>query len=468
MDKLIIIGGGLAGSEAAFQAGIRGIKVILYEMRPQRFTPCHKTPLLGELVCSNSLRSNVLESAPGLLKKELSMAGSLIMEAAYKTTVPAGSALAVDREAFSKYITDKLSSMPNIEICREEIKSIPDGLSIIATGPLTSDAMTHELMKIIGAEHLYFYDAIAPIIDADSIDYDKTFFASRYDKGVSDPFTKNADYLNCPMDKEKFDAFFDALREADTITAREFEDKVIFEGCMPIEVMAERGRDTMRFGPLKPVGLKSPKTSKIYYAVVQLRAENIAKTSFNMVGFQTRLKIPEQEKVFRMIPGLEGARFLRYGSIHRNTFINSPKYLTRDLTLINQSQGDSHPQGGTHIKKTMLAGQITGVEGYIESTAMGLLAGINAYRLLQGKAIIHPSENTAHGALLNYITVKTHNIESSPADSSRPAAFQPSNINFGLFPQLPFDIKDKQSKKQAFVKRALTDWKEYLKILDEE
>jgi methylenetetrahydrofolate--tRNA-(uracil-5-)-methyltransferase len=430
MDSLIIIGGGLAGSEAAFQAGIRGVNVILYEMRPLKFTPAHKTQYLSELVCSNSLRSNTLESAPGLLKKELSLAGSLIMEAAYKTMVPAGSALAVDREAFSKYITDKLVSMPNINIIRQEVSSIPDTLSIIATGPLTSEPLAQQLLKIIGGEHLYFYDAIAPIIDGSSIDYDKTFFSSRYDKG-------DADYLNCPMERAQFDSFYDALAQADMVTAKEFEDKKIFEGCMPIEVMAQRGRDTMRFGPLKPVGLKSPKTGKIYYAVVQLRAENAARTSFNMVGFQTRLKQPEQCKVFKMIPGLEDARFLRYGSIHRNTFINSPMQLSKGLTLKNHDS-------------TMIAGQITGVEGYIESTAMGLIAGIFAVNILKGGTITQPSQNTAHGALINYITTKARKD------------FQPSNINFGLFPELEQQIKDKQMKKEAIVKRAIADWRVFL------
>ena len=323
-EKLIVIGGGLAGSEAAWQAAKRGIKVVLYEMRPDKLTEAHRTGFLGELVCSNSLRSNDLYTAPGLLKKELEIAGSLIMEAAYASTVPAGSALAVDRNLFAEYISGKISNHPNIEVKRHEITELTGEISIIATGPLTSGAMVSALSEIIGGEYLYFYDAIAPIIDADSIDQNKVYRASRYGKGGGD------DYVNCPMTKDEYLNFYNAITEADKVAAREFEKQKVFEGCMPVEVMASRGEDTLRFGPMKPVGLPDPKTGRDPYAVVQLRAENKEMTSYNMVGFQTRLKWPEQKKVFSMIPGLENAEFMRYGSLHRNTFINSPLSLNKD------------------------------------------------------------------------------------------------------------------------------------------
>lgn len=431
--ELIVIGGGLAGSEAAWQAARRGIKVTLYEMRPGKMTEAHKTGDLGELVCSNSLRSNDLYSAPGLLKRELAMAGSLVMEAAETSTVPAGSALAVDRSIFAEFISKRLSDNPDIEIIREEVVVLPERPAIIATGPLTSESMAHSLSVLLGGDHLYFYDAIAPIIDAESIDYDRVYRASRYGKGGDD-------YINCPMDKEEYEAFYDALTEADRVTPREFEDQKVFEGCMPIEAMAARGKDTPRFGPMKPVGLVDPKTGKEPYAVVQLRAENKGLTAFNIVGFQTRLKWPEQERVFQMIPGLEKAEFLRFGSLHRNTFINSPLFLNKDLTLKNR-------------ENIYVAGQISGVEGYIESTAMGLVAGINAVFRLKGCDPVKVPPATSHGALVRHIT------------ESESKNFQPSNINFGLFPvseELP-RIRDKKKKKAAIVDRALRDWEEYVK-----
>lgn len=434
MKELIVIGGGLAGSEAAWQAAKRGVGVILYEMRPHKLTEAHKTGMFGELVCSNSFRSNEPLSAPGLLKKELEMAGSLIMRAAEASKVPAGSALAVDRKIFSEFITEVLTSNSNIRIVKEEIKEIPDTVAIIATGPLTSSAMAQALGRIVGQEYLYFYDAIAPIIDAESIDYSKVYMASRYGKGGDD-------YINCPMTKEEYETFYNALIEADRVTAKEFEDEKVFEGCMPIEVMALRGRDTMRFGPLKPVGLPDPKTNKEPYAVVQLRPENNERTSYNMVGFQTRLKWPEQKRVFGIINGLEKAEFLRFGSIHRNTFINSPIFLNRDLTL--------------KMKQNIyLAGQITGVEGYIESTAMGLLAGINAYRRLMGKDFIEVPGATAHGSLLYHITSLNND-------------FQPSNINFGLFPALNDNkkVRDKKLRRKMIVEMALNEWENYLKAV---
>ncbi|PKL51638.1 MAG: methylenetetrahydrofolate--tRNA-(uracil(54)-C(5))-methyltransferase (FADH(2)-oxidizing) TrmFO [Nitrospira bacterium HGW-Nitrospira-1] len=435
-ETLIVIGGGLAGSEAAWQAAQRGAQVILYEMRPEKLTEAHKTSSLAELVCSNSLRSNDLYTGPGLLKKELSMAGSLIMEAAYASAVPAGSALAVDREGFAVYISAKITGHPNIKIVREEITGLPDSLAVIATGPLTSKAMAKSLSERIGGDYLYFYDAIAPIIDAESIDYQKVFRASRYGKG-------GEDYLNCPMTEEEYRQFYQAIIAAEKVNPEGFEEKMVFEGCMPIEVMASRGLDTMRFGPMKPVGLPDPHTGREPHAVVQLRTENKDMTAYNMVGFQTRLKWPEQKRVFRMISGLENAEFLRLGSIHRNTFINSPLFLNKDLTL------KMH-------KNLYMAGQITGVEGYIESTAMGMIAGINAALRLQGKKTIAVPETTAHGALIRHIT------------ESESRHFQPSNINFGLFPVLEeaSKMRDKKLKKQLLVERAIKAWEGYLQAMD--
>ena len=396
-------------------------------------TEAHKTGDLGELVCSNSLRSNDLYSAPGLLKRELSMADSLIMEAAEKSIVPAGSALAVDRSIFAEFISRRLSDNPDIEIIRKEIVELPEGPAVIATGPLTSVSMAHSLSALLGGDHLYFYDAIAPIIDAESVDNEKVYRASRYGKGGDD-------YINCPMNKEEYESFYDALIEADRVTPREFENQKVFEGCMPIEVMAARGKDTIRFGPMKPVGLVDPKTGKEPYAVVQLRAENKELTAYNIVGFQTRLKLPEQKRVFQMIPGLEKAEFLRFGSLHRNTFINSPLFLNKDLTLKNR-------------ENIFVAGQISGVEGYIESTAMGLVAGINASRRVTGKDIIAVPPSTAHGALIRHIT------------ESESKNFQPSNINFGLLPvsEELLKIRDKKKRKAAVVERALGDWEGYVK-----
>ncbi|OGW29372.1 MAG: methylenetetrahydrofolate--tRNA-(uracil(54)-C(5))-methyltransferase (FADH(2)-oxidizing) TrmFO [Nitrospirae bacterium GWC2_42_7] len=433
-EKLIVIGGGLAGSEAAWQAAKRGIKVVLYEMRPDKLTEAHRTGLLGELVCSNSLRSNDLYTAPGLLKKELEIAGSLIMEAAYASTVPAGSALAVDRNLFAEYISGKISNHPNIEVKRHEITELTGEISIIATGPLTSGAMVSALSEIIGGEYLYFYDAIAPIIDADSIDQNKVYRASRYGKGGGD------DYVNCPMTKDEYLNFYNAITEADKVAAREFEKQKVFEGCMPVEVMASRGEDTLRFGPMKPVGLPDPKTGRDPYAVVQLRAENKEMTSYNMVGFQTRLKWPEQKKVFSMIPGLENAEFMRYGSLHRNTFINSPLSLNKDLTLKNRDN-------------IFIAGQLSGVEGYIESTAMGLIAGINAFLKISGETAPVVPETTAHGALIRHIT------------DSESKNFQPSNINFGLFSLTEniMKMRDKKQKRKMIAEKALSEWEEHLK-----
>lgn len=433
MAELIVIGGGLAGSEAAWQAAQRGVKVALFEMRPAKQTEAHKSGLLGELVCSNSLRSAELMSGPGLLKKELEMAGSLIMKAAQSARIPAGTAFAVNRTVFAEAITDSISKHALIRIVREEVAEVPTDPVIIATGPLTSGTMAAALGRVIGEEYLYFYDAIAPIVDGESISYEKVYYASRYGKGGDD-------YVNCPMTREEYESFYTALTDADRVSRRCFEDTRVFEGCMPIEVMAMRGKETLRFGPMKPVGLKAPKTGTVPYAVVQLRPENNEKTAFNMVGFQTRLTQPEQRRVFRKIPGLEHAEFLRYGSIHRNTFINAPLFLGWDLSLKTR-------------KDLYFAGQITGVEGYIESTAMGLIAGINAARSIQGKAAIDVPGETAHGSLIRHITTPVKE-------------FQPSNINFGLMPPLdtPREKKKltKDMKKRLLVERALKKWEGYV------
>lgn len=431
MEELIIIGGGLAGSEAAWQAANRGVRVTLYEMRPGKCTEAHKTGLLGELVCSNSLRSKELLTAPGLLKHELEAAGSLILKAAKASEVPAGSALAVDRTLFAGFITAALSSHKNITIKREEIRKIPAKTAILATGPLTSSAMAEELSRLLGQKNLYFYDAIAPIIASETIDSTKVYRASRYGKG-------GEDYINCPMDRESYQAFYDTLLSADTLTPRDFEDNKIFEGCMPIEVMASRGKDTLRFGPMKPVGLKDPGTGREPYAVVQLRSENRENTAYNMVGFQTRLRQPEQKRVFSLVPGLENAEFLRWGSLHRNTFINGPLFLGPDLTLKTR-------------ENLYMAGQITGVEGYIESTAMGLVAGINAAGKLTGREALRVPSETAHGSLIAHITTVREN-------------FQPSNINFGLFPASEeiLRIRDKRQKRGKIIERAIKAWEGYL------
>ncbi len=434
--ELIVIGGGLAGSEAAWQAAQRGVKVRLYEMRPEKMTEAHASGLFGELVCSNSLRSNDPVSAPGLLKKELSLARSLIMEAAVATSVSAGSALAVDRTQFSEYVTEKLSGHPNITIIREEVSAVPDPPAIIATGPLTSPAMATALSNVIGGGYLYFYDAIAPIIDAESIVYDKVYRMSRYGKGGDD-------YLNCPMNRREYERLYHELLEAEKVNPRGFEEKKVFEGCMPIEVMASRGFDTMRFGPMKPVGLPDPASGKEPFAVVQLRVENRGMTAYNMVGFQTRLTWPEQKRVFSMISGLEHAEFLRYGSIHRNTFINAPLLLNNDLSL------KQHPF-------LFLAGQMTGVEGYIESTAMGLIAGIHASLKTTGKPLPAVPPLTAHGALILHIT------------ESDGRHFQPSNINFGLF-RVTDEIarlRDRKLRRQKTVEQALMAWRDYLSEVD--
>ncbi|SNB48125.1 methylenetetrahydrofolate--tRNA-(uracil(54)-C(5))-methyltransferase (FADH(2)-oxidizing) TrmFO [Geobacter sp. DSM 9736] len=433
--KLTIIGGGLAGCEAAWQAARRGVPVRLIEMKPIRFSPAHHSPGLSELVCSNSLRGASLDNAVGLLKEELRRAGSLFIEAADATRVPAGGALAVDREEFSRYITSRIESEPLIELIHEEAASIPEeGPVIVASGPLTSDLLAESIGKLTG-EYLYFYDAIAPIVTAESIDRSTVFSASRYGKGDGD------DYLNCPLDEEQYNRFIDELLAAEKVVARSFEKVVHFEGCMPVEEMAERGRETLRFGPMKPVGLTDPRTGGEPHAVVQLRQENRDATMYNLVGFQTKLTWPEQRRIFRMIPGLEQAEFVRLGSMHRNTFINAPHLL--------------HPTGQLKREpRIIFAGQITGVEGYVESAASGFLAGINAVALTRGEGPVVPPSETALGALVRHITGETDHRH-----------FQPMNVNYGLFPELQGKIKKKE-RRQKLAERALVmldPWLEQVK-----
>ena len=429
-DFLTVIGAGLAGSEAAWQAAERGVQVVLYEMRPVTRTPAHKTGNCAELVCSNSLGNNLAPSAPFILKEELRSLKSIVIASGDKNSVPAGSALAVDRDLFSQEITSKLSNHPNIIFKREEVVEIPqEGPVIIATGPLTSPRLSEQISKLIGQEYLYFYDALSPIVDANSIDYDKAFFASRYDKG-------DADYLNCPMNAEQYYEFVRELKASEKVPFASFEKPIYFEGCMPVEELADRGDRTLAFGPLKPVGLPDPKTGRMAHAVVQLRRENRESSAYNLVGFQTKLTYPEQKRVFSMIPGLENAEFFRFGAIHRNTYINSPSLLNSELEL------KSHP--GTYF-----AGQVTGVEGYVESSAMGLLAGLSAVAKITGSPYTPPPADTALGALINYLT------------ASRSKGFQPMNINFGLFWVQGMRIRDKKLRNQKIATNALKKIKEW-------
>ncbi len=415
--KIKVIGAGLAGCEAAYAAARLGVAVELYEMKPRKYTPAHKYDGFAELVCSNSLRSNQVYNAVGLLKEELTLLGSLIMEAAHATAVPAGTALAVDRVRFSDYITEKIKSHPLITVYTGvEITEIPrDGITVVASGPLTDGALAEDILRLIGRDTLYFYDAAAPIVEASSIDFEKAYFASRYGKGESD------DYVNCPMTKEEYEAFYGALVHAEEAKLHEFDtpnekEPRVFEGCMPVEVMAKRGPDTLLFGPLKPVGLPDPKTGREPYAVVQLRAENREKTMYNLVGFQTHLTFPEQRRVFRMIPGLENAEFLRYGVMHRNTYLCSPGLLTDTYSLAEK-------------ENIFFAGQMTGVEGYVESTGSGLVAGISAARLARGEARLSFPKETMLGAMASYVSVGSA------------TAFQPMNANFGIIPPLEKKVK---------------------------
>ncbi len=427
MDRTVrIIGGGLAGSEAAWQIARRGVAVELYEMRPHRNTDAHSTQFLAELVCSNSFRSQTLTTGAGILKEEMKRLGSLIIRIGEANRVPAGSALAVDRERFSQAITAELQSLPRVRIIREEVKEIPAGIVILATGPLTAPTLSDQLASLLGSSHLYFYDAISPIITAESIDMGVAFRASRYDQG-------SGDYLNLPLTREEYGGFVDAILAAEKIPTRSFERFIVFEGCQPIEEIARRGRDSLAFGPMRPTGLTDPRTGKRPYAVIQLRQENYEGTLYNMVGFQTKMTYPEQRRVFSLTPGLEKAEFVRLGSLHRNTFIDSPHHLRP--TLQWRWRND-----------LFFAGQMTGVEGYIESAASGLLAGINGARMVAGSEPVFPPPTTALGSLLRYIT-----------DQSR-QAFQPMNANFGLFPPLSFPNTARgRAKKELMAQRALKE-----------
>ena len=445
-----IIGGGLAGSEAAWQATRRGVPVTLYEMRPVRGTSVHQTDRLAELVCSNSFRGTQLENAVGLLKEEMRRLGSLVIEVADETRVPAGGALAVDRVRFAQRMTESLESNPLVTIRREEITSIPDDANlrspvIVATGPLTSDALSAEVVTLVGSEHLYFYDAVSPIVLAESIDRAKAFAASRYGRDTAPSVASSADagtscsselrggdYLNCPMDERQYLAFHDAIVGAERVDLHERDDTKFFEGCLPVEVMASRGLDTLRFGPMKPVGLHDPTTGKRPHAVVQLRQDDLAAEHYSLVGFQTQMKWGEQQRVLRMIPGLESAEFVRYGMIHRNTYINAPSVLGPTWQVSGRPE-------------VFFAGQISGVEGYVESAASGLLAGLGAAALAQGRPFQCPPRTTALGAIAHYVS------------HANPINYQPTNIAFGLFPPLEKPPRKKRARRQALAQRALAD-----------
>lgn len=430
-QRVTVIGAGLAGSEAAWQIASHGVPVTLYEMRPVVKTPAHHTDKFAELVCSNSLRANGLTNAVGVLKEEMRMLNSLVIGAADRNAVPAGGALAVDRDGFSGEITETLHQHPLIEVVNEEIQHIPEeGIVVIATGPLTSPALSAQIRELMGEDYFYFYDAAAPIVEKDSIDMSKVYLASRYDKG-------EAAYLNCPMTEEEFDAFYDALIHAEVAELKEFEKEIYFEGCMPIEIMMQRGKQTALFGPMKPVGLVNPHTGKLPHAVVQLRQDNAAGTLYNLVGFQTHLKWGEQKRIISMIPGLENAEIVRYGVMHRNTFVNSPRLLEQTY------QVKTRPN-------LYLAGQMTGVEGYVESAASGLIAGINAARAAHGQqGIVFPQES-AIGSMAYYIT------------HADPENFQPMNANFGLLPSLEKRIRNKKEKNEALANRALDKVREFI------
>ncbi len=443
MTELVVIGGGLAGAEAAWQAARRGVQVTLYEMRPARLTPAHRTGDLAELVCSNSLGSNLVDRAPGLLKEELRRLGSLIMACADATAVPAGGALAVDRQAFARLVTRRIADHPRIRLRREEVRSIPQGTpTIIATGPLTSDALAAEIAALTGQDYLYFYDAMAPIVSYESIDLSRAFRGSRYGRdservargGAPAENAPEGDYINCPLTREEYERFVDELLAAETIPLRQFEqeDARFFEACLPVEVIARRGRKALAYGPLKPVGLVDPRTGKRPYAVVQLRQDNLAGTLYNMVGFQTNLRWGEQERVFRLIPGLERAQFVRFGQMHRNTFINAPALLRPTMQFKGRDD-------------LFFGGQITGTEGYVGSTASGLVAGLNAARMVAGEPLLVFPPTTMLGALCRYVT------------SAESRNFQPMKPNFGLMPPLERLVRRKRDRHRAYVQRALAD-----------
>ena len=441
MNEVIVIGGGLAGVEAAWQAARAGTRVRLYEMRPVKQTAAHRTDKLAEIVCSNSLKSDEPGTAPYLLKEELRRAGSFVMEAAAATRVPAGAALAVDRQQFAEYITEKIEANPDIEIVREEVTRIPEHqIAIIATGPLSSDALTDEVMKMTGSDQLYFYDAIAPIVSADSVDQSIAFLAARYGKGGDD-------YLNCPMDEEQYARFYQALIEAKSVPLQRFEETRWFEACLPIEELARRGVHTLRFGPMKPVGLRDPRTGREPYAAVQLRQENLMADAYSLVGFQNHLRYGEQARVLRLIPGLENAEFLQFGQIHRNTYICSPRVLSATMQMRSRAQ-------------IFFAGQITGVEGYIESVATGWLAGMNAARLTSEQALVEAPPLSATGALARYVS------------NSATKNFQPVNITFALLEPLSEQdrgrVRRKRDRRQLQVELALKGWDAWLQELQDQ
>jgi methylenetetrahydrofolate--tRNA-(uracil-5-)-methyltransferase len=427
-----VLGAGLAGTEAAWQLARRGLDVDLYEMRPVHSTPAHQTGQMAELVCSNSLKSDSEYTAPWLLKEEMRRAGSLLMEIARETAVPAGHALAVDRELFAAKATRAIAGEPRIRVHREEVTWVDEhhGITIIATGPLTSDGFSREIARLSGSSHLYFYDSISPIVEAESIDMERVYLAARYDKGT-------ADYINCPFTREQYDRFYDALLAAESVEARDWEKLNYFEACLPIEELARRGRDTLRFGPMKPVGLRDPWTGRQPHAVVQLRRENLRADSYNLVGFQNHLRYGEQQRVFRMIPGLENARFLRYGQIHRNTYINAPSLLTATLQM------KAHPN-------VLFAGQICGVEGYTESIAAGLMAGLHAAALATGNDPVPPPRASAFGSLVHYIT------------NTDPKNFQPANITFDLLPALSERVRDRAQRHRLQCERAQREFDSWL------
>ncbi len=437
MKKVAVIGAGLAGSEAAFKIAEEGFNVDLYEMRPVKQTPAHRTQNFAELVCSNSLGGKEITTGAGLLKEEMKILGSIIVPVAEEFSVPAGGALAVDREKFSKKITQILENHPNIKVIRKEITKLPEDYDfiIIATGPLTSEEFSKEIQKITGAEHLYFYDAIAPTVDAETVDYSKGFWGDRYGKG-------EGDYFNCVLTEEEYELFYNELLKGEQVPLKDFERAVFFEGCLPIEEIARRGKQTLLFGPMKPVGLIDPKTEKQPFAVVQLRKENREGTLLSMVGFQTKLKYPEQKRIFRLIPALKNATFVRLGSIHRNTFIQSQKVLKSTLQLKKDP-------------KILFAGQITGVEGYAASAATGILAGINVSRMLRGQEPVVPPETTMLGGLVRYITEPKEEL-------------QPMNPNFALLPDLDIKIKNKRKRKLLKAERAVKDMKRFYEDLKTE
>jgi methylenetetrahydrofolate--tRNA-(uracil-5-)-methyltransferase len=435
-----VVGGGLAGSEAAWQLAERGCRVVLHEMRPVRQTPAHQTEKCAELVCSNTFKSTETSNAHGLLKAEMRILGSMVLESADVARVPGGSALTVDRNVFADGVTERIVNHPLIEIVRGEVTEIPNP-SIIATGPLTSDRLSEAIGARTGSDALSFYDAIAPIVSHESIDHNVVFRASRYGKETMDGAGDEGAYLNCPMSREEYEAFLDAVGVADQYRTHDFDQVPYFEGCMPIEVMAQRGRETLRFGPMKPVGLDDPRTGRRPWAVVQLRQEDRAGVMWNLVGFQTRLRIPEQQRVFRMIPGLANAEFFRYGQIHRNAYLNAPACLTPHLSLRDDPM-------------VLFAGQLTGVEGYTESTATGLLAGINMARMLRGEPAALPPATTMIGALYRHLR------------EADPKHFQPMNANFGLVEALDHEVRDKRRKKELLAERALADLRAWRECVD--